>query len=172
MPCRGGGSGQHSAIAASTISHLDNLLRDYDCTVNSSDLRVHIAFKQGYRYPDVTVYCNDPIYHDNRTDTITNPLILVEVLSPATELIDRKKKLEEYTRIDSLQVYMLIAQDKPRVEVFQRDESNNWIYKDVNGMDATIQVTVFGTQLTIQLAEIYRRARWDNPTTDTPENNT
>ncbi len=156
-----GASVRHNTIVASTIIHTGSQLADRDCTVNSSDTRVFIASTRSYRYPDVTVFCDDPAYWKGRTDTITNPVLLFEVLSPGTAVRDYNDKLEEYTQIASLQTYVIIAQDKPKVEVYRRDESGKWIYEFVTGLDAEITVPVTDANLRLSLADIYRRVRWD-----------
>ena len=156
-----GGSVRHGAITASTIIHLGNKLRDTDCTVTSSDVRVYIAHKQTYRYPDVTVFCGDPVYREGRTDTLTNPVLLVEVLSPSTARTDHNDKLAEYTRIPRLQAYVLVSQDEPKVEVYQRHESGKWLYEFVTGMEAEITLSLSGKDMRLSLAEIYRRVRWE-----------
>lgn len=156
-----GGSFRHAAITANAITHLSIQLRDADCTVTSPDIRVHVVSEHAYRYPDVTVVCGEPVYVEGRTDTITNPALLVEVLSPGTALKDYNEKLTEYTQIDSLETYVLIAQDKPKVEVFRRHESGQWLYQYTTGTDAEIAVTAGGTTINLALAELYRRVRWD-----------
>lgn len=158
-----GGSVRHGVITMNIGTHLNNQLRDRDCSVTSPDVRVHVASRRAYRYPDVTVFCGDPAYVEGRTDTITNPTLLVEVLSPGTALLDRNDKLTDYTQIDSLQAYVLVAQDTAKVEVFQRHEGGRWLYEYVTGLDAEIEVAVASadTPLRLSLAEIYRRVRWD-----------
>ncbi len=164
-----GGSVRHGVITAGISTHLTNQLGDRDCSVTSPDVRVHIASKQCYRYPDVTVFCGDPVYLENRTDTITNPVLLVEVLSPGTALQDRNEKLEEYTQIESLEAYVLVAQDTPKVEVFRRHEAGTWLYEYARGLDAEISILVLNTELRLSLAQIYRRVRWDAEDTDLNE---
>lgn len=166
-----GGTVNHAVISANAMVHCGGLLRDKDCTVLSSNVRVHIAYKQAYRYPDVTVFCGEVAYHEGRNDTLTNPILLVEVLSSSTETIDRKDKLAEYTRIDSLQVYMLVSQDAPHIEVYQRHESDKWLYQSASGLDAELVVTVSGAALTLSLAQIYRLVRWEKPDTDDENTN-
>jgi len=156
-----GASVRHNTIVASTIIHADSQLADQDCTINSSDTRVYIASTESYRYPDVTIFCGEPAYWEERTDTITNPVLLVEVLSPRTAVRDYNDKLEEYTQIASLQAYVIIAQDKPKVEVYWRDQSGKWIYEFATGLEADINVPVLGAGLRLSLAQIYRRVRWD-----------
>lgn len=162
-----GGSVRHNTIIASTITHLTNTLADRDCTVTSSDTRVHIATRDAFRYPDVTVFCGKPAYLKGRTDTITNPSLLVEVMSPSTALTDRNDKLNEYTQIESLQAYVLIAQDTPKVEVYRRHTDDRWLYEYASGLDAEIGLPLDDVDLTLPLAMIYRRITWDDDT-DTP----
>lgn len=133
-----GASLRHNIISASTIAHLSNVLGDQDCTVTASDMRVLIASKQTYRYPDVTVFCGQPAHPPGRTDTLTNPLLLVEVLSPATVLRDYNEKLEEYTQIETLQAYVRVSQDMPKVEVYRRYTDGKWLYEYATGLDAQI----------------------------------
>lgn len=161
-----GASVRHNTISASTIIHVGGQLADRDCTVTSSDTRIHIASTGSYRYPDVTIFCGEPNYWEERTDTITNPVMLVEVLSPGTAVRDYNDKLEEYTQIESLQAYVIISQDKPKIEVYQRDDSGQWIYEFATGRDAEIGVRVVDADLRLSLAEIYRRVRWDDTDSD------
>jgi Uma2 family endonuclease len=170
--CRGqinamtGASVRHNTITASTIIQIGSQLAARDCTVTSSDIRIHIANKDTYRYPDVTVFCGEPAYLEGRTDTITNPVLLVEVLSPGTAVRDYNEKLEEYTQIETLQAYVLIAQDTPKVEVFLRHESGKWLYDNVAGLEAEIDVPVLGAELRLSLAQIYRRVQWGEANND------
>lgn len=161
-----GASVRHNTIVASTIIHAGGQLANRDCTVNSSDTRVYIASTGSYRYPDVTIFCGEPTYWEDRTDTITDPVLLVEVLLPGTAVRDYNDKLEEYTQIASLQAYVIIAQNKPKVEVYRRDESGKWIYEFVTGLEGEINVLVSGADLRLSLAQIYRRVRWDESEDD------
>lgn len=161
-----GGTFRHNTIAMAAGTHLSNLLGDRDCTVTSSDMRIHIASKKAYRYPDVSIICGDPAFLGERNDTITNPTLLVEVLSPSTTSTDHIEKLAEYTSIDTLQAYILIAQDEPKVEVFQRHDAANWLYSTVSGMDAEIELSLPTGSVKLALAQLYRRVRWDGEAGD------
>lgn len=157
-----GGSLRHSVIIASTIAHMANQLDGKDCTVASSDLRLHIASKNAYRYPDVTVFCGEAITTKDRNDTITNPAILVEVLSPSTALVDYNSKLTEYTQIDSLNAYLIISQDEMKVDSYQRHESGKWLYESITGGDGEVNITAL--DCTLFLSKIYQRVNWDGET--------
>ncbi len=150
-----GGSIRHNAITVGVSTHLSNLLEDSDCFVLSADARVHIAAKAAYRYPDVVVFCGEPGYVNNRVDTIANPALLVEVLSPSTALIDYSEKLTEYTAIDTLAAYLLVAQDTIQIDSYVRQESGEFVYQSVAGLEGDIQLPSLGIRLA--LPRIYNR---------------
>jgi len=131
----GGGSLRHATITANVITQLNVQLAERDCTVTSPDMRVQILKHGNYRYPDVSVFCGEPVYHEGRTDTLTNPALVVEVLSPATMLTDREDKLEEYTSIPGLGAYLLVAQDEMRAERYLRRDDGQWLYTWASGED-------------------------------------
>jgi len=156
-----GGSIRHGVVTMNIGTHLNNQLGERDCSVTSPDVRVHIPSKETYRYPDVTMFCGDPAYLQGRSDTITNPVLLVEVLSNTSSIRDYNEKLEEYTQIDTLQAYLIISQDTAKVEVYQWHKGTQWLYEYARGLDASIQVPVPDGDITLSLAQIYRRVRWD-----------
>jgi Uma2 family endonuclease len=162
-----GASVRHNTIIASIILHLGNQLMDRDCTINAADTRVHIASNGTYRYPDVTVFCGEPALLAGRADTITNPILLIEVISPGSALRDYNEKLEEHTQIASLDAYVLVSQDEPKVAVFRRHETDRWLYEYATGLDAAIGVPVAGTELHLVLAQVYRRVTFDQPDDET-----
>jgi Uma2 family endonuclease len=156
-----GGSVRHGAITMNIGTHLNNLIGERNCTVLSADVRVQHAQMRTYRYPDVTVFCGDPIYREGRTDTITNPMLLVEVLSPESALRDHNEKLEEYTSIETLQAYLIISQDRAKVALYRLNEAGEWVYEFVNGLESEITVPLLGEKLKLSLAQIYRRIEFD-----------
>jgi len=146
-----GGTPSHSAVAANISGEMRNLLRHGPCQVYNSDLRVGIMPLDVETYPDVTIVCGEP--HENPFDknSIINPTVIFEVLSPSTERYDRGEKWEHYQRLDSLQEYLLVSQHKPKVEHYVRRDDNAWVFKSTEGLDAA--VTVIGASLS--LAEVY-----------------
>src|SRR5215471_4535044 len=111
-----GASRRHNRIVTNLVTALDTQLRGEPCNVYSSDMRVKISAAGIYAYPDVVVTCGTELFEDEIKDTLLNPLVLVEVLSESTEAYDRGTKLEHYRSIDSLGEYLLVTQDRPRVE--------------------------------------------------------
>ncbi|HEX3067740.1 MAG TPA: Uma2 family endonuclease [Thermoanaerobaculia bacterium] len=126
-----GGSPRHSALAFRITATLENT-RPSGCIGFQSDMRVRILATGRATYPDVSMVCGpielDPA--DRSGTTITNPTLLVEVLSPSTEAVDRVSKWRDYQRIPSLQEYVLVNQ-KPRIEIYRRHAAGNWEYLDV-----------------------------------------
>lgn len=162
-----GGSLYHSIITANVSRALGNQLADRDYTVTSPDVRIHIAHTRTYRYPDVTVFCGEPAFFAGRTDTITNPVVLVEVLSPGTSAIDHRDKLQEYIRIDTLQAYLLVAQHEPHVQRYLRQDSGQWLYTSASSLDAEIALPPINCTLT--LSSIYQKVSFEPPASDAGE---
>jgi Uma2 family endonuclease len=155
-----GASWNHNVICQNTATSLGSQLADRDCTVVSSDMRVQIAAARAYRYPDVIVVCGQPQFMDDRMDTIRNPVILIEVLSPSTALVDRNEKLREYRQLSSLQEYLLISQNEPRIERFLRQDADNWLYTEVVGLDESISLP--SVTCTLALSEVYKKVAFES----------
>ena len=149
----------HNLITANVARALGNRLAERDGTVWSSDLRVAASGSSLYFYPDVTVSCGDDGFDG---PTLTTPLLIVEVLSPATEQYDRSTKFAQLQRIASLLGFVLVAQDAARVEVFERDAGASvWRYRLLEGRKAEAPLDVLG--LTLPLADLYHRVRLPGP---------
>jgi Uma2 family endonuclease len=153
-----GGSPEHAELAGNVIAALRTRLRGRGCHVYSSDLRVRVLATGLATYPDATVVCGevaiDPA--DRRRQTATNPILVVEVLSPTTEDYDRGEKLEHYKRIESLREVLLVAHDRARVEVWQRAPDGTWAKAECS-MAATVRLA--GVSCEIPVEEIYGDVR-------------
>ncbi len=121
-----GGTPEHAAMAAAVTTILGRQLGSGPCRVYSSDLRVRVAATGLATYPDVTVVCGRSERDANSSTHVTNPKILVEVLSPATAEYDRGEKLEHYRQIPSLEAVVLIDHEVPKIELWTR-EPNGWV---------------------------------------------
>lgn len=151
---------RHNAIAGSFLVALYTRLRGGPCRVFGSDLRVQIAGGRRYTYPDLLAYCGDPKTVDASLDTLTNPVLIVEVLSPSTEAYDRGQKFTYYRSIESLQEYVLVAQDRMMVERFVR-HGDLWVFSAFSGLDAEVELTSVGCS--IPLREIYENVEFPAP---------
>lgn len=150
-----GGTYCHSLIVANVIRELGNALKGKPCRVLESNLRVRSPRVPLYSYPDANIVCGEPQFdaNDPSGQTITNPRVLIEVLSPSTEAYDRGAKFNGYRQLESLEEYILIGQDAPRIESFFRQSDSSWLFTPVNGLDAMVRLKSLGLEL--PLAEIY-----------------
>jgi Uma2 family endonuclease len=115
-----------------------------------------------YRYPDVMVVCGEPEFVNKRVDTISNPTVIIEVLSTATALIDRNEKLREYRQIDTVQEYLLVPQNEARIEKFVRQNKDVWIYTETIGLVKALDLPSIGCVL--KLADVYKKISFDSNT--------
>jgi Uma2 family endonuclease len=146
-----GGSRRHNALAARITATLVNTCPS-GCIVFQSDQRIRVLASGLATYPDVSMACGaiEGDSADRSGDTITNPTLLVEVLSASTEQIDRGYKWQEYQRIPSLQEYVLVSQVSPRVEIYRRLAVDRWEYLDVK--EGTVKLS---SGATLDLAMLY-----------------
>jgi Uma2 family endonuclease len=121
-----GGTPEHGALAAAIMRELGVALRGKPCRVFSSDLRVYVLETDLATYPDASVVCGKLETARDDANAVTNPTLLVEVLSETTEAYDRGAKASHYRRIPALREYVLIAQDEPRIEVYRRSARGGW----------------------------------------------
>ncbi len=146
-----GGSRRHSALASRVTAALE-LGRGPGCVAFQSDLKVRVLATGRATYPDASLVCgpieSDPA--DPSGGTITNPTLIVEVLSPSTEQDDRGAKWQHYQRIASLQEYVLVSQTEQRVERYRRLPSGAWEYTDVTSGQVTL-----ATGPVLDLAKLY-----------------
>jgi Uma2 family endonuclease len=121
-----GGTREHGARAANVITLLNVALRGRPCQAHTSDVRIRIRATGLDTYPDVSVVCGAAEHDSDDVDAITNPIVIVEVLSPSTEQYDRGEKLEHYKKIPALQEVVFVAHDEPRVDVLRRRPDGSW----------------------------------------------
>jgi Uma2 family endonuclease len=145
-----GGSPEHARLAQSVGAELRASLRGKPCAAFSSDLRVRILATGRATYPDVTVVCGKLERASDDDDAVTNPQIIVEVLSDSTEGEDRGEKWAHYQRLPSLREYVLVSQRSHRIEVFSRDEAQPdlWHYRD-HGKGAQVGLPSLGVSVDV-----------------------
>jgi Uma2 family endonuclease len=125
-----GATREHNLITGNIAGELRLQLRGKPCETYSNDMRVRISRTALYTYPDVVVVCGTPLFLDDHRDTLINPLLIIEVLSPSTEGYDRGEKFKYYRSIESFSEYMLIAQDKIAADHFVKQD-NIWTIREV-----------------------------------------
>ena len=149
-----GASLAHTRITADIVTELNNQLRGRECEVISNDMRVKTSAKGAYFYPDIIVFCGDPQFEDNVFDTLLNPTLIVEVLSPSTEVYDKGEKFRHYQELASLQEYILVSQDRIRVEQY-RLLKTQWVQTELHAPEDVLPLASIGCEL--PLWDIYRR---------------
>jgi Uma2 family endonuclease len=155
----GGGSANHSLIAANFVGEAGNALKDKPCIVFNSDLRVQVQSTGLYTYPDATIVCGELLFDDEHRDTLLNPTVIVEVLSDATEQYDRGKKSNHYRQIASLKELILIAQDRSHVERFTRQPNGDWLFHEQKELTADFELKSLG--ISIAISELYRGVKFE-----------
>lgn len=154
-----GGSLKHSMICFNLIRQIGEAIMQKDCIGLESNVKVEIQRGRQYFYPDLMVVCGKVDFAPKRTDTITNPMVIVEVLSPATEAFDRNKKFAAYRTLPSLREYVLVYQDEPQIETFFREDAKTWRYSVARGLEETIRL--LSLECDLALREIYRKIVWE-----------
>ena len=149
-----GASFAHNLITNNISGELHTRLKGTGCAVFANDMRISIPTAKSYFYPDVGVVCEDPRFEDDVFDTLLNPIVIVEVLSPSTEAYDRGEKFAHYRQLTSLQEYVLVAQDQIRVEHYRRQE-RQWIFTDFEKHDEILPLPSIECELPLQ--DIYER---------------
>jgi Uma2 family endonuclease len=149
-----GASRPHNLITGNVFASLHTLLRGGPCEVYVNDMKVRIKPTGAYVYPDVFVACGELQFDDTYKDVLLNPVLVIEVLSPSTEAHDRGLKFALYRQLDSLQDYLLIAQDRVSVVHYHR-KNGEWIFNEYNDLNDRLALEAIGC--TLPVAEMYER---------------
>lgn len=149
-----GGSINHARIISNVDRLFGSRLKNV-CESLTTDVKVRVESYRKFYYPDVLVICGQPEFHQERNDTITNPVLIVEVLSDSAEARDRGEKFAAYQELESLQEYILVSQDKAKVEQFTRQNDGSWKYRTTIGLKSNVKFT--SIEIELMLDEIYQR---------------
>lgn len=154
-----GASRRHNLISLNIGAELRAQLKQRPCEVYTSDMRVKIPRTGLYTYPDVVVVCGEPAFEDAEVDTLLNPTLLVEVLSPSTADYDRGGKFEQYRTVPAVQEYLLVAQAQCHVVHYTRQPDNAWRLTETSDFQAQLHLPSIGCVLA--LSEVYARVRFE-----------
>jgi Uma2 family endonuclease len=153
-----GASLAHNVIVLNLGTELNLQFRGRPCRVYANDLRVAVSPDGPFYYPDVVALCAEPRLLDAERDTLLNPEVVIEVLSPSTEAFDRGLKFTHYRAIPSLREVVFVAQDAVRVEHFARGEDGQWLLTDHAGLDAVVELPALACHL--ELARVYDKVEF------------
>ena len=159
-----GESGEHGDISMNISVSLGSQLKGRDCRARSKDTKVRsgpipklkYSTKGLYSYPDAVVICGEPEYLDGYRDVVTNPAVIIEVLSPTTEAFDRGEKFDRYDAWNpTLSDYLLVSQDQPKIEHFTRQSDGTWTRAVYRGLRS--KVVINSIRCTLKSKEVYDR---------------
>jgi Uma2 family endonuclease len=153
-----GASRKHNQLTFNLAGLLYSQVKDRDCLAFVGDMRTMVASPTGYFYPDGVITCDKPEFEDSHLDTLLNPQVIIEVLSPTTESYDRGWKFELYRQIPSLREYVLVTQDRAHVEHFVRRDDGQWLLSEVDGLDAAVALPAVACGL--PLRELYAKVEF------------
>ena len=142
---------RHGRLVNNVARQVTERLEGGPCQIVSL-IRVRVSPTK-FIYPDQTIICGEPALTDEHADTVTNPKVIVEVLSPSTKNYDHGEKFELYRRLPSFEEYVLIAQDQPNVEVFRKTPDGRWLLTIYEGLDAVAKLE--SLDIALPLAELY-----------------
>ena len=151
-----GESLKHSQICVNLTGEIRAQLKGKPCQALSPNMKVRAETKGLFAYPDLTVVCGEPVFHDQKRDVLLNPRVIFEVLSPSTERYDRTMKFFKYRHeIADLTDYVVVSQDSAFVEHYEKQTDRRWIHTVVGGLENALNIVSIDCRLT--LAEIYDR---------------
>lgn len=151
---KAGGSMSHGRVIRNTNNYLDNSTKNKNCETFNSEIKLYFEKLEEFCYPDTYVVCGDLKTSEYDKNSPTNPILVVEVLSPSTEAYDRGEKFRKYKTISTFKEYVLITPDKVCVETFYKQDEQTWIMNTYLDIEDNIQLRSIG--LAISVKEIYR----------------
>ncbi len=158
-----GESPNHGRLKSDVNRIIGNQLVGKICETFTSDTKVRTPGINIFGYPDVVVVCGELIFHDRFKDVIINPKVIIEVLSPSTELYDRGEKFASYRQLESLTDYLLISQDKPLIEHYVR-HGKFWMLSEES--DLVNSIVIESIECSLPLKDVYARVQF--PTKELP----
>lgn len=146
----------HSQICVNLAGELRGQLKGKPCQALSPNMKVRTSEAGLFAYPDVTVVCGEPLFHDRQRDVLLNPTVIIEVLSPSTERYDRGKKFMRYcSAVETLSDYILVSQDMPLLEHLERQADGRWLHAFVRGLESKLYLASIDCE--IRFSEVYER---------------
>ena len=154
-----GATYEHTVIKDNLARKAGNQLENGPCRALTSDMRVKVMATGLYTYPDVVVVCGEPKFEDEYVDTLLNPTLLVEVLSPSTERYDRIAKSSYYRTLDSLTEHLLVAQDEVRLEQYVKQPNGQWLLFESTSLDGVVELPSINCSLALR--DVYDKVSFD-----------
>jgi Uma2 family endonuclease len=154
-----GVSENHSTISLNIGASLHGQLRKRPCKVHGGDMRVQPKAKGTFFYPDISVVCGESKLTDTSVPSLTNPNVIIEVLSPSTEKIDRGEKAAAYRGMESVKEYLFVSQNSAHIEHYKRMPNGHWDFVEYKGLEAIIDLS--SIECTLALEDVYEKVEFE-----------
>jgi len=150
----------HSQICINLAGEVRTKLKGKNCQALSPNMKVRAESKGMFAYPDLTIVCGKPLFHDRQRDVLLNPKVIFEVLSPSTERYDQTKKFFRYRKeLPALTDYILIYQDAPFVEHHEKMSDGRWTHNAADGIEDVLRIA--SIEIELSLCEVYDRVEFE-----------
>jgi Uma2 family endonuclease len=150
----------HSRVCINLAREVGNKIKGMSCEPLSPNMKVRTSNASLFAYPDLTIVCGEPMFHDTKKDVLVNPKVIFEVLSPSTEIYDRTTKFMRFRMgNDTLVDYILVSQEKPFVEHFTRQTNGDWRYRSYGTLADSFEIE--SVECSLSLSEIYDRVEFE-----------
>lgn len=145
-----GGTRHHETIVGNLLVHLASNLRGKPCRAYSAGMKVRVEAANAYFYPDVFVTSSERAHQ--AIESLSEPRLIIEVLSPSTEAYDRGGKFEKYRLLPSLEEYVLVDPDSRQIESFRKDDTGHWVLYEFRGQ---LELTLASLSVAIPMVEVF-----------------
>jgi Uma2 family endonuclease len=135
-----GASYRHAQIKSNVVYELRKVTQKPGCDVLPTEVKLLVSKTGLYAYPDVMVICGEPKFVDDERDILTNPVVVIEVLSPSTADYDRGGKFAHYRTVESVREYIVVAQERPYIEHHTRESDGSWRLVEISGLDQVLHL--------------------------------
>ncbi|MEO7924250.1 MAG: Uma2 family endonuclease [Chitinophagaceae bacterium] len=148
-----GASLKHNIIDGNLIGTIGQFLKGKDCSILPGNMRVSTPTHDSYMYPDASIFCGKPLLEDDKFDTLTNPSVIFEILSPSTRSIDKGRKFFFYQQIPSLKEYIMIDSLKRFIHIARKQTDQSWVVETIN--ETVTQILITTINFHFSLDQIY-----------------
>jgi len=145
-----GASMKHNFIASNLYASIGHFLKDKNCRILPSDMRVSTPTQDAFMYPDALIVCGEPQLEDDNFDTLLNPAVIFEILSPSTRSIDKGRKLFFYQRIPSLQEYIMIDSLKKIIHHARKQAAGGWLFENISDPLSSLFISTIDFHLPVE----------------------
>jgi Uma2 family endonuclease len=164
--CMSGVSPEHAQLEVNFISRLNSRLAGKGCRVFPANIRIKVPSAPPYRYADVSALCGEAQYEEiGGIRAVTNPALIIEILSSSTEAYDRGDKFTHYQSIPNFSEYLLVAQHRPHITHLIKQADGSWIYNEYNDLTAVVRLASLNCELL--MSEVYENVSFASEKSET-----